>query len=82
MVGTPSAANRDQLNYGFWFVTEYGSLQWRFPIAFQAIFGVILIIGVLLYVLFRYRFNLLTTTACLKVQDGFSNTERKKKLLR
>lgn len=37
------------LNYGFWFVTDYGSFQWRFPIAFQAVFGVILIIGVLLY---------------------------------
>lgn len=37
-----------QLNYGFWFVTQYGSFQWRFPIAFQAVFGLILIIGVLL----------------------------------
>jgi MFS family permease len=32
------------LNYGFWFVTQYGSFQWRFPIAFQAVFGVILIL--------------------------------------
>jgi MFS family permease len=31
------------LNYGFWFVTNYGSFQWRFPIAFQCVFGVILI---------------------------------------
>lgn len=37
------------LNYGFWFVTHYGSFQWRFPIAFQAVFGVVLIIGVLLF---------------------------------
>lgn len=36
------------LNYGFWFITQYGSFQWRFPIAFQSIFGIILIIGVLL----------------------------------
>jgi MFS family permease len=32
------------LNYGFWFVTQYGSFQWRFPIAFQTVFGVILIL--------------------------------------
>lgn len=37
------------INYGFWFVTQYGSFQWRFPIAFQAVFGIMLIIGVLLY---------------------------------
>ncbi|KAK8237070.1 general substrate transporter, partial [Phyllosticta capitalensis] len=37
------------INYGFWFVTQYGSFQWRFPIAFQAVFGVMLIIGVLAY---------------------------------
>lgn len=36
------------LNYGFWFVRDYGSFQWRFPIAFQMGFSVILIIGVLL----------------------------------
>ncbi|TEY79613.1 hypothetical protein BOTCAL_0043g00170 [Botryotinia calthae] len=35
------------LNYGFFFVTQYGSFQWRFPIAFQAFFGVILLIGIL-----------------------------------
>lgn len=34
------------LNYGFWFVTQYGSFQWRFPIAFQAVFAAILIVGV------------------------------------
>lgn len=56
------------LNYGFWFVTQYESFQWRyacrmqvircfaktprrFPIAFQIIFGVILIFGVLASVL-------------------------------
>ncbi|KAF2170720.1 hypothetical protein M409DRAFT_63802 [Zasmidium cellare ATCC 36951] len=33
------------LNYGFWFVTQYGSFQWRFPIAFQVVFAVILMIG-------------------------------------
>ncbi|KAK3077114.1 hypothetical protein LTS18_011184, partial [Coniosporium uncinatum] len=37
------------LNYGFWFLRSYGSLQWRFPIGFQALFGVILIIGVLMF---------------------------------
>ncbi|KAI9799727.1 MAG: hypothetical protein M1833_003846 [Piccolia ochrophora] len=35
------------INYGFYFVTQYGSFQWRFPIGFQAFFGVILIIGIL-----------------------------------
>ncbi|CAK1356963.1 unnamed protein product [Cercospora beticola] len=37
------------INYGFWFVSQHGSFQWRFPIAFQAVFGIALIIGVLLY---------------------------------
>ena len=37
------------LNYGFWFIRQYGSFQWRFPIAFQAVFGIILIIGVLAF---------------------------------
>ncbi|KAF7197786.1 Sugar transporter STL1 [Pseudocercospora fuligena] len=37
------------VNYGFWFVTQYDSFQWRFPIALQAVFGIGLIIGVLLY---------------------------------
>ncbi|KAF2147052.1 uncharacterized protein K452DRAFT_261219 [Aplosporella prunicola CBS 121167] len=37
------------INYGFWFVTQYGSFQWRFPIAFQAVFGFFLILGVLAY---------------------------------
>jgi MFS family permease len=32
------------LNYGFWVVTQYGSFQWRFPIAFQTVFDVILIL--------------------------------------
>jgi MFS family permease len=32
------------LNYESWFVTQYGSFQWRFPIAVQAVFGVILIL--------------------------------------
>ncbi|KAK7701219.1 hypothetical protein SLS57_011820 [Botryosphaeria dothidea] len=36
------------LNYGFWFVDQ-NSFQWRFPIAFQAVFGIILIIGVLMF---------------------------------
>ncbi|CZT25677.1 probable sugar transporter STL1 [Ramularia collo-cygni] len=36
------------INYGFWFVDQ-SSFQWRFPIAFQAVFGIMLIIGVLLY---------------------------------
>ncbi|PQE16284.1 sugar transporter protein [Rutstroemia sp. NJR-2017a WRK4] len=35
------------LNYGFFFVTQYGSFQWRFPLAFQALFGVILLVGIL-----------------------------------
>ncbi|KAI9840615.1 MAG: hypothetical protein M1837_001511 [Sclerophora amabilis] len=35
------------LNYGFYFVTQYGSFQWRFPFAFQAVFGIILIVGIL-----------------------------------
>jgi len=35
------------LNYGFFFVTQYGSFQWRFPIAFQAFFGAILFVGIL-----------------------------------
>ncbi|KAL9526809.1 Sugar transporter [Sphaerulina musiva] len=37
------------LNYGFWFVTQHGSFQWRFPIAFQIFFAVLLIIGILLF---------------------------------
>ncbi|KAF2767235.1 general substrate transporter [Teratosphaeria nubilosa] len=37
------------LNYGFWFITSHGSLQWRFPIGFQMLFGLLLIFGVLLY---------------------------------
>nr|POE48792.1 sugar transporter stl1 [Quercus suber] len=37
------------LNYGFWFVTQYDSFQWRFPIAFQAVFAFVLIIGVLAF---------------------------------
>ncbi|KAH9827709.1 general substrate transporter [Teratosphaeria destructans] len=37
------------LNYGFWFVTSHGSLQWRFPIGFQMLFGLLLIFGVLLF---------------------------------
>lgn len=36
------------VNYGFWFVDQ-NSFQWRFPIAFQAVFGLMLIFGVLLY---------------------------------
>ncbi|KAH9826095.1 general substrate transporter [Teratosphaeria destructans] len=36
------------VNYGFWFYTK-SSFQWRFPIALQALFGIALIIGVLLY---------------------------------
>lgn len=36
------------INYGFWFV-DSSSFQWRFPIAFQAVFGLLLILGVLLY---------------------------------
>lgn len=34
-------------NYGFFFITQYGSFQWRFPIAFQAFFGMILLVGIL-----------------------------------
>lgn len=34
---------------GFWFVTQHGSFQWRFPIAFQIFFAVLLIIGILLF---------------------------------
>ncbi|EKD19126.1 uncharacterized protein L3040_007237 [Drepanopeziza brunnea f. sp. 'multigermtubi'] len=34
------------LNYGFFFVTQYGSFQWRFPLAFQAVFAIILFLGV------------------------------------
>lgn len=30
-------------------MTQYDSFQWRFPIAFQAVFGIALIVGVLLY---------------------------------
>ncbi|KAF2755048.1 general substrate transporter [Pseudovirgaria hyperparasitica] len=37
------------INYGFWFVTKYGSLQWRFPVAFQAFFGVMIILGILTF---------------------------------
>ncbi|CAK3778436.1 general substrate transporter [Lecanosticta acicola] len=37
------------LNYGFWFVTEYGSLQWRFPIGFQIFFAVLLLLGIALF---------------------------------
>ncbi|TVY86688.1 Sugar transporter [Lachnellula willkommii] len=35
------------INYGFFFVTQYGSFQWRFPIAFQAVFAMILFFGVM-----------------------------------
>jgi len=37
------------LNYGFFYidVEKYGSFQWRFPIAFQAVFGFVLIVGIL-----------------------------------
>ncbi|RAL65776.1 hypothetical protein DID88_005441 [Monilinia fructigena] len=35
------------LNYGFFFITKYGSFQWRFPIAFQGFFGMILLVGIL-----------------------------------
>jgi len=35
------------INYGFFFVTQYGSFQWRFPIAFQAVFAIILFFGIL-----------------------------------
>ncbi|QIW94534.1 hypothetical protein AMS68_000052 [Peltaster fructicola] len=37
------------INYGFWFVRDHYSFQWRFPIAFQAFFGVILFIGILAF---------------------------------
>ncbi|KAH0032981.1 general substrate transporter, partial [Aureobasidium melanogenum] len=36
------------INYGFWFYNK-SSFQWRFPIAFQAFFGIILIVGVLAF---------------------------------
>lgn len=36
------------INYGFWFYNK-SSFQWRFPIAFQAVFGIILIIGILAF---------------------------------
>lgn len=36
------------INYGFFFL-DSSSFQWRFPIAFQAVFGFMLILGVLLY---------------------------------
>ncbi|KAI9753060.1 MAG: hypothetical protein M4579_005359 [Chaenotheca gracillima] len=35
------------INYGFFFANSLGSAQWRLPIAFQAIFGIALIIGVM-----------------------------------
>ncbi|TVY84139.1 Sugar transporter STL1 [Lachnellula suecica] len=35
------------INYGFFFVTQYGSFQWRFPIAFQAVFAILLFFGVM-----------------------------------
>ena len=35
------------INYGFFFITQYGSFQWRFPIAFQAVFAIILFFGVM-----------------------------------
>ncbi|EME38944.1 hypothetical protein DOTSEDRAFT_180963 [Dothistroma septosporum NZE10] len=37
------------LNYGFWFINNMGSFQWRFPIAFQIVFAVLLIIGILMF---------------------------------
>ncbi|KAF7187583.1 Major facilitator superfamily transporter mfsA, partial [Pseudocercospora fuligena] len=37
------------LNYGFWFVTDRGSFQWRFPIGFQIFFAILLIIGILCF---------------------------------
>lgn len=37
------------LNYGFFFIERYGSFQWRFPIAFQAFFAVLILVGVILY---------------------------------
>ncbi|THZ15465.1 general substrate transporter [Aureobasidium pullulans] len=36
------------VNYGFWFYNK-SSFQWRFPVAFQAFFGIILIIGILAF---------------------------------
>jgi hypothetical protein len=30
-------------------VAQHGSFQWRFPIAFQAVFGMVLIVGILLF---------------------------------
>lgn len=36
------------INYGFWFYNK-SSFQWRFPVAFQAFFGIILIIGILAF---------------------------------
>ncbi|THX82151.1 hypothetical protein D6D05_03945 [Aureobasidium pullulans] len=36
------------INYGFWFYNT-SSFQWRFPVAFQAFFGIILIIGILAF---------------------------------
>ncbi|KAK0628108.1 Sugar transporter STL1 [Lasiodiplodia hormozganensis] len=44
---TTDSANT-RLNYGFWFVNQ-NSFQWRFPLAFQAVFGFILIGGILLF---------------------------------
>lgn len=85
------------LNYGFWFITQYGSFQWRyaapsyandklmklihvrFPIAFQVVFAVILMIGILLfpesprYVVLLRRTNL---PAVDTLADGFSSTAR------
>lgn len=36
------------INYGFWFYNK-SSFQWRFPVAFQAVFGIILIIGIMAF---------------------------------
>ncbi|KAI5195548.1 general substrate transporter [Aureobasidium subglaciale] len=36
------------INYGFWFYNA-SSFQWRFPVAFQAFFGIILIVGILAF---------------------------------
>ncbi|KAF9634773.1 putative mfs sugar transporter protein [Lasiodiplodia theobromae] len=44
----PTDSPTTRLNYGFWFVNQ-NSFQWRFPLAFQAVFGLILIGGILLF---------------------------------
>lgn len=44
----PTYSPTTRLNYGFWFVNQ-NSFQWRFPLAFQAVFGLILIGGILLF---------------------------------